>query len=55
MLLFLGLPEYLAQITSIQLSPDPPKPGQDLTVTVDGTVSDTLEVGLVFEDIYLLR
>lgn len=55
MLLFLGLPEYLAQITSIQVSPDPPKPGEDLIVTVDGTVSETLEVGLVFEVIYSLR
>lgn len=54
MLIFLGLPDYPAQITSIQLSPDPPKPGEDLIVTVDGTVSETLEVGLVLEDIYSL-
>jgi hypothetical protein len=48
-LLFLGLPEYPAQIESIQLLPDPPKPGQDLTVTVVGTMLETLEVGLVLK------
>ena len=52
MLLFLGLSEDPVQITSIQLLPDPPKPGQDLTVIVDGTVSETLEVGSVFDDIF---
>jgi len=33
------------QITSIEVTPDPPKPGQDLTVTVNGTVTETLEDG----------
>lgn len=53
--LFLGLPSDPVQIESIQLSPDPPKPGDDLTVTVDGIVSVTLSVGFVFEDIYSVR
>lgn len=34
------------QIKSIEVSPDPPKPGQDLTVTVSGTAVETIEVHL---------
>ncbi|KAF8807482.1 hypothetical protein BYT27DRAFT_7256079 [Phlegmacium glaucopus] len=37
-----GMP---VKITSIQVLPDPPKPGKDLTVIVDGTVTETLETG----------
>ena len=44
--LFLGLPSDPVQIESIHLLPDPPIPGQDLTVIVDGTVLKTLEVSL---------
>ena len=35
---------YLADLKSIKVSPDPPKPGQDMTVTVDGTVNEIIEV-----------
>jgi hypothetical protein len=52
---FLGLPSDPVQIKSIKLSPDPPVPGEDLTVIVDGIVSETLSVGLVFEDIFSVR
>lgn len=52
MLLFLAPPSSSIEIKSITLSPDPPKPGEKLTVTVDGLVLETLEVGLVFEDVY---
>jgi hypothetical protein len=54
-LLFLGVPTYPVRIKSIKLLPDPPNPGEDLTVIVDGIVSETLEVGLNFEDIYSVR
>jgi len=40
-----GLESNPVKITSIQVSPDPPKPGADLTVTVEGTVDQTLEEG----------
>ncbi|KAG2118442.1 ML domain-containing protein [Suillus clintonianus] len=33
------------QVKSISLSPDPPKPGQDLTVTVVGTAQQRIEDG----------
>lgn len=54
-MLFLGRPSDPVQIESIKLLPDPPKPGENLTVIVDGIVSETLEVGLVFENIYSVR
>lgn len=31
------------QIESIEVTPDPPKPGQDLTVLVKGTAQDAVE------------
>ncbi|KAJ7925877.1 ML domain-containing protein [Mycena leptocephala] len=40
-----GLPSNPLQIDSIELSPDPPLPGQDLTVTVKGLVTDIIEEG----------
>lgn len=40
-----GSPEDVIQIKSISLSPDPPKPGQDLTVTVVGTAQQRVEDG----------
>ncbi|KAH7931043.1 hypothetical protein BV22DRAFT_999375 [Leucogyrophana mollusca] len=40
-----GLPSDLIQIKSISVKPDPPKPGQDLTVTVVGTAQDVIEEG----------
>ena len=45
---FQGLDSDPVQITSIKVLPDPPRPGEDLTVTVNGTVTTTLEVGLAF-------
>ncbi|KAG6911902.1 Phosphatidylglycerol/phosphatidylinositol transfer protein [Tephrocybe rancida] len=33
------------QIESIQVSPDPPQPGKDLTVTVAGRAVETVEIG----------
>lgn len=43
------------QIKSIEVSPNPPKPGEDLTVIVDGVVTETLEVSLVSEATYFLK
>jgi hypothetical protein len=40
-----GLPTDPIQIQSIQVSPDPPKPGQDLTVTVKAHVTERIEEG----------
>ena len=42
--LFTGTPADLIEVKSIKLSPDPPVPGQDLTVTASGYVKDTIEV-----------
>ena len=39
-----GLPTDIIQIQSIEVSPDPPKPGQELTVKVDAIVTQTIEV-----------
>ena len=55
MLLLLGLPTNPVQIESIKLLPDPPKPGENLTVIVDGIVSETIVVGLFFEDNYSVK
>jgi hypothetical protein len=44
LLSFQGLPTDAIQIESIRVSPDPPKPGQDLTVTVEATAEDEIEV-----------
>ncbi|KAJ7107852.1 ML domain-containing protein [Mycena epipterygia] len=40
-----GLSSDPIQIESISVSPDPPQPGQDLTVTVKGTVTDEIVEG----------
>ncbi|KAF7347754.1 Phosphatidylglycerol/phosphatidylinositol transfer protein [Mycena venus] len=40
-----GLPSNPIQIDSIEISPDPPLPGQDLTVTVKALVTDVIEEG----------
>lgn len=39
-----GSPSDAVQIESITVSPDPPKPGEDMTVTVKGTALETIEV-----------
>ena len=39
-----GDAEDPVEIKSIDISPDPPKPGQDLTVKVTATVKETIEV-----------
>lgn len=40
-----GIPTDPIQIESITISPDPPRPGQDLTVKVNAQVSETIEDG----------
>ncbi|KAJ2914859.1 hypothetical protein MD484_g5551, partial [Candolleomyces efflorescens] len=40
-----GDPSWPVQIESIQVSPDPPQPGQDLTVTVKAQVLERIEEG----------
>ncbi|KIY50597.1 hypothetical protein FISHEDRAFT_39003 [Fistulina hepatica ATCC 64428] len=40
-----GLPEYPIQLESITVSPDPPKPGETLTVTVKAEVFELIEEG----------
>ncbi|EIN14211.1 hypothetical protein PUNSTDRAFT_80380 [Punctularia strigosozonata HHB-11173 SS5] len=40
-----GLPTDVIQIESIEVSPDPPEKGKDLTVKVIGTASDVIEDG----------
>ncbi|TFK77023.1 hypothetical protein BDN72DRAFT_830196 [Pluteus cervinus] len=40
-----GLTTDIIQIRSIQVSPDPPQPGQDLTVKVNAFVTETIEEG----------
>jgi len=39
-----GDPNDIVTIKSLNISPDPPKPGQQLTVTVDAFTSETIEV-----------
>ena len=39
-----GIPTDAVIINSLTVSPDPPKPGQDITVTVNATASKTIEV-----------
>jgi hypothetical protein len=39
-----GLPSDIVQIESIEVKPDPPKPGQDLTVRVKASATDIIEV-----------
>jgi len=40
------------QIDSLEVFPDPPKPGQDLTVKVKGTVTETIDVRLLHSKMY---
>lgn len=40
----LGLPTDIIKLHSLEVFPDPPKPGQNLTVTASGTVLQTIEV-----------
>ncbi|KAJ7293673.1 ML domain-containing protein [Mycena rebaudengoi] len=40
-----GRPDSPVQIESIQVSPDPPVPGKDLTVTVKAVVTEVIEEG----------
>ncbi|KAG7450437.1 uncharacterized protein BT62DRAFT_1001259 [Guyanagaster necrorhizus] len=40
-----GLPSDIIQLEYIKIKPDPPKPGEDLTVTVKGYVQETIEEG----------
>ncbi|KAF8640872.1 hypothetical protein AX17_000520 [Amanita inopinata Kibby_2008] len=40
-----GLPTDPIQLDSIEVFPDPPKPGQDLTVKVKGVVKDVIQEG----------
>jgi hypothetical protein len=39
-----GLPTDPVQLQSILISPDPPKPGQNMTVTVKGSAIEKIEV-----------
>ncbi len=43
---FQGLPTDPIQIKSINVFPDPPKPGQNLTVTVEASAQEKVEVRL---------
>jgi len=40
-----GLPSDAVEITSVEVSPDPPLPGNDVTVTVAGKVVDEVKEG----------
>ncbi|KAF9785545.1 ML domain-containing protein [Thelephora terrestris] len=40
-----GIATDIVTINSLTVSPDPPKPGQDITVTVDATTSEVIEEG----------
>ncbi|KAF9015274.1 ML domain-containing protein [Cyathus striatus] len=42
-----GVESDLVQIDSISVTPDPPKPGQDMTVTVVGSTSVEIEYGAI--------
>lgn len=42
--LILGSPDDIVELESIEISPDPPKPGQALEVTAKGYVKETIEV-----------
>lgn len=41
-----GEPEFPVQIESIEVFPDPPEPGKNLTVTVRAIVLEEIEVRL---------
>ncbi|CAG8757466.1 15794_t:CDS:2, partial [Acaulospora colombiana] len=40
-----GTEEDIVEVESISISPDPPKPGEDLEITASGKVKQTLEEG----------
>jgi hypothetical protein len=40
----IGEPSDVVQIKSLKVSPDPPKPGEDLTVTVVGVANQQIKV-----------
>ncbi|KAH9898027.1 ML domain-containing protein [Cubamyces lactineus] len=40
-----GTDSHIVRINSIQVSPDPPQRGQDLTITVEGVASEDVEDG----------
>ncbi|PVF94518.1 hypothetical protein CPB86DRAFT_713134 [Serendipita vermifera] len=40
-----GTEEDIVEVESISISPDPPKPGEDLEITAKGKVKQTLEEG----------
>lgn len=42
-----GDPSYPVQLDSIEISPDPPLPGHDLTVTVKALVTNVIEEGAI--------
>jgi hypothetical protein len=44
LMLSLGNLDDIIQIQSIDVSPDPPQPGEDLTVTVSAYVTEIIEV-----------
>lgn len=39
-----GTPSDIVRLRSLEVSPDPPKPGQNLTITASGTVLETIKV-----------
>jgi len=41
---YVGLPTDVVIIESLEISPDPPKPGQDLTVTLKARAAEIVEV-----------
>jgi len=43
-----GLSTDIVKLRSLEISPDPPKPGQNLTITISGTVFQTIEVRFFF-------
>ena len=52
--MFVGLPGDPVRIKSIEVSPDPPKPGANMTVKVVGQANEQVEVGFVTNIFYAL-
>ena len=46
-----GGPSHLIHIDDIQITPDPPQKGQEMTVTVKGTAKDRIEVGVLLSGV----
>lgn len=42
-----GLDTDAIQLESIEVSPDPPQPGKDLTVKVIGSAKERIEVNMI--------